>query len=35
MVSIVSPKSHVARPSTKGALESELTNLWLFGCKFE
>ncbi len=27
MVSLVSPESHVACPSTKGALESELTNL--------
>jgi hypothetical protein len=27
MVSLVSPKSFVACPSTKGALESELTNL--------
>jgi hypothetical protein len=35
VVSLVSPKLPVARPSTKGALESELTNLWLVGCKFE
>jgi hypothetical protein len=35
VVSLVSPKSHVARPSTKGAVESELTNLWLVGCRFE
>ncbi len=27
MVSLVSPKLHVACPSTKGAPESELTNL--------
>jgi hypothetical protein len=27
MVSLVSPESHVACPSTKSALESELTNL--------
>ncbi len=27
MVSLVSPESHVACPSTKGAPESELTNL--------
>jgi hypothetical protein len=35
VVSLVSPKLPVARPNTKGALESELTNLWLVGCKFE
>jgi hypothetical protein len=35
MVSLVSPKSPMAHPSTKGALESELTNLWLVGCRFE
>jgi hypothetical protein len=35
VVSLVSPKSPMARPSTKGAPESELTNLWLVGCKFE
>ncbi len=35
MVSLVSPKSPVARPSTKGVPESELTNLWLVGCKSE
>jgi hypothetical protein len=33
VVSLMSPKSPVARPSTKGAPESELTNLWLVGCK--
>jgi hypothetical protein len=33
VVSLVSPKSHVARLSTKGVPESELTNLWLVGCK--
>jgi hypothetical protein len=27
VVSFVSPKSHVVRPSTKGAPECELTNL--------
>jgi hypothetical protein len=35
VVSLVSPESPVARPSTKGALESELTNLWLVECRFE
>jgi hypothetical protein len=35
VVSLVSPKSPVACPSTKGAPESELTNLWLVGCRFE
>jgi hypothetical protein len=35
VVSFVSPKSLVVRLSTKGALESELTNLWLVGCKFK
>jgi hypothetical protein len=35
VVSFVSPKSHVAHPSTKGAPKSELTNLWLVGCKSE
>jgi hypothetical protein len=35
VVSLVSPKSPVARPSTKGVPKSELTNLWLVGCKFE
>jgi hypothetical protein len=35
VVSLVSPKSPVARPSTKGALESELTNLWLVGYRSE
>jgi hypothetical protein len=35
MVSLVSPKLPMARPSTKGVLESELTNLWLVGCKSE
>jgi hypothetical protein len=33
VVSLVSPKSPVARPSTKGAPENELTNLWLVGCR--
>ncbi len=35
VVSLVSPESPVACLSTKGALESELTNLWLVECKFE
>jgi hypothetical protein len=35
VVSLVSPKLPMARLSTKGALESELTNLWLVGCRFE
>jgi hypothetical protein len=35
VVSLVSPKSPVVHPSTKGVLESELTNLWLVGCGFE
>jgi hypothetical protein len=35
VVSLVSPNSPVTRPNTKGALESELTNLWLVGCKSE
>ncbi len=35
VVSFVSPKSPVVRPNTKGALESELTNLWLVGCRSE
>ncbi len=35
MVSLVSLESPVACPSTKGALESELTNLWLVECIFE
>jgi hypothetical protein len=33
VVSLMSPKSLVTRPSTKGAPESELTNLWLVGCR--
>ncbi len=33
LVSLVNPKLHVARPSTKGVPKSELTNLWLVGCK--
>jgi hypothetical protein len=33
VVSLVSPKLLVARLSTKGAPESELTNLWLVGCR--
>jgi hypothetical protein len=35
MVSLMSPKSPVVRPSTKGAPKSELTNLWLVGCRSE
>ncbi len=35
VVSLVSPKSPVGRLSTKGVLESELTNLGLVGCKPE
>jgi hypothetical protein len=36
VVSLVSPKSPVLRPSTKkGAPESELTNLWSVGCRSE
>jgi hypothetical protein len=35
VVSLVSPKSPVAYPSTKGALKNELTNLWLVRCRSE
>jgi hypothetical protein len=35
MVSLVSPKSHVARPNSKGAPESELTNFGFVGCRSE
>ncbi len=35
VVSLVSLKSPVARRSTKGVPKSELTNLWLVGCKFK
>ncbi len=35
VVNLVNPKLPVVRPRTKGALESELTNLWLVGCRFE
>jgi hypothetical protein len=35
MVSLVSPESPVACPSTKGVPESELTNLWLVEYRFE
>jgi hypothetical protein len=35
VVSLVSPKSPVVRPSTKGAPESELSNLWLVECRSE
>jgi hypothetical protein len=35
VVNLVSLKSPVACPSTKGAPESELTNLWLVGCIFK
>jgi hypothetical protein len=33
VVSLVNPKSPMARPSTKGALKNELTNLSLVGCR--
>jgi hypothetical protein len=35
VVNLVSPKSPVAHPNTKVALESELTILWMVGCRFE
>jgi hypothetical protein len=35
VVNLVNPKSPMARPSTKGVPENELTNLWLVGCRFE
>jgi hypothetical protein len=35
VISLVSPKSLVVRPSTKGAPESGLTNLWFDGCRSE
>jgi hypothetical protein len=35
VVSLVSPESLVACPSTKGAPESDLTNLWLVECRFK
>jgi hypothetical protein len=35
VVSLVGLKSPVVHPSTKGAPESELTNLGLVGCRFE
>ncbi len=35
MVSLVSPKSPIARPGTKGASKNKLTNSWLVGCKFK
>jgi hypothetical protein len=35
VVNLVSPKSPVVRPSTKGVPKRELTNSWLVGCKFE
>jgi hypothetical protein len=35
VASFVSPKLPVAHPSTKGAPKSELTNLWLVGCRSE
>jgi hypothetical protein len=35
VVTLVSPKLLVAGPSTKGAPESELTNLWLVGWRFD
>ncbi len=33
VVSLVNPKSPVAHPSTKGVPKSELTDLWLVGCR--
>jgi hypothetical protein len=35
VVSLVSLESPVACSSTKDAPKSELTNLWLVGCRFE
>jgi hypothetical protein len=35
VVSLMSPKSPVAHLNTKGVLKSELTNLWLVGCRSE
>jgi hypothetical protein len=35
VVSLASPESPMACPNTKGALEIELTNLWLVECRFE
>jgi hypothetical protein len=35
VVSFVNPKSPVAHPNTKGVPKSELTNLWLVGCRSE
>jgi hypothetical protein len=35
VMSLVSPKLPVTRPSIKGAPESELTNLWLVGCRIK
>ncbi len=35
VVSLVNLESPMFCPSTKGALESELTNLWLVECRFE
>jgi hypothetical protein len=35
VMSLVSPRSPVARLSTKGVPENELTNLWLVGCRFK
>jgi hypothetical protein len=35
VVSLVSPKSPVVHPSTKGVPKSELNDLWLVRCKFE
>jgi hypothetical protein len=33
LVTLMSPKSPMARPSSKGVPESELTNSWLVGCR--
>jgi hypothetical protein len=35
MVSLVSPKSPMACPNTKGAPKSDLINLWLVECRFK
>ncbi len=35
VVSLMNPELPMVCPSTKGAPESELTNLWLVGHKFE
>jgi hypothetical protein len=35
VLSLVSLKSPLAHPNTKGVPKNELTNLWLVGCKLE